>query len=191
MEEMGSTHTGLKRVREKYRGTPLKRPAFLDEQSWTIFTAYVYEERSLRQMRDWARMPLSRLRQILHEVDEQLELSQSNQGAAPESAIEELGLSIRARNTLQRAGCRTVGDVLKLDLSKPVLRIGGKTRIEVLLALQVAGFRHPALALRTVSGVTHMNRSLERMQERINEALRSVAKEVSVVQRQLEGWMKE
>jgi len=188
-----ATDAGLKRLREKYYSTPLlKRPLFIDEQSWTIFKAYVYEERSLRDMRDRARMPLSRVRRVLYQVDAQLELSQNGEGRpTPQSVIEELALSIRARNALHRLGCRTVDDVLQLDLSGPVPRVGGKTRMEVLVALQGAGFRHPALDRGPVAGVTSLARSLDRMQARIDVALRSVAKEVSVVQRQLQDWLKE
>jgi len=187
-----ATGAGLKRLREKYCGSPvLERPSSIDEQSWTIFTAYVYEGRSLQAMRERGRMPLSRLRRVLYEVDAQLEPSHRINGITPQSVIEELALSIRARNALHRLGCRTVNDVLQLDLSGPVPRVGGKTRMEVLLALQGAGFRHPALDRGSVAGISSLAQSLERMQKRINAALRSVAKEVSMVQRQLQDWLKE
>ena len=65
--------------------------------------------------------------------------------------------------------------------------------MEVLAALQAAGFRHPAFDRGPVEGVTSLARSLDRMQDRINTALRSVAKEVGMVrvQRQLQDWLKE
>ncbi len=91
------------------------------------------------------------------------------------------------RNALRRLGCRTVNDILQLDLSGTLPRVGGKSRMEVLVALQSAGFRHPSLDRDPLAGVTSLARSLER----INVALRSVAKEVSVVQRQLQVWLKE
>ncbi len=186
-----TTDPGLKRLREKHYQTPFKKkPAFIDEQSWTIFTRYVYEERSLRDMRDRGGMSLRRLRQVLHEVDAQLERSPQIDGITLQSAIEELALSNRVRNALHRLGCRTVNDILQLDLSA-LPRVGGKSRMEVLVALQSAGFRHPSLDRDPLAGVTSLARSLERMQDRINVALRSVAKEVSVVQRQLQVWLKE
>lgn len=187
-----ATEAGLKRLRDKYNGAPLpKRPLFIDEQSWAIFTTYVYQGRSLRDMRDGRQVSLEGLRKILYEVDAQLELHRRIEGVTPQSSIEELALSMRARNALHRLGCRTINDVLQLDMSGPVPRVGGKTRMEVLVALQGAGFRHPALDRGPMPGVTSLARSLERLQERINVALRSVAKEVSVVQRQLQEWLKE
>src|ERR1700736_2477338 len=165
---------GLRRLREKYNGAPLKRPFFIDEQSWAIFTAYVYDGRSLREIRAQAHGSLSRLRQVLHDVDEQLERARQTDGITPQSPIEELALSIRARNALHRLNCRSIRDVLQLDLSGTVPRVGGKTRMEVLSALQGAGFRHPALDRGPVGGVTSLARSLDRMQERIDVALRMV-----------------
>ncbi len=187
-----ATEAGLRRLREKYHGAPPRdRPFFIDERTWAIFTAYVYEEQSLRDLRDRERISVSRLRQVLYDVDAQLELPRRVNGITPQSPIEVLALSIRARNALHRVGCRSVDDVLQLDMSGSVPRVGGKTRMEVLVALQGAGFRHPALDRGPMVGVTGLARSLERMQERINVALRSVAKEVSVVQRQLQEWLKE
>ena len=183
-----ATDPGLKRLREKHYQTPSKKkPASIDEQSWTIFTRYVYEERSLRDMRDREGMSLRRLRQVLYEVDAQLERSPQIEGITLQSAIEEMALSNRVRNALRRLGCRTVNDILQLDLSGTLPRVGGKSRMEVLVALQSAGFRHPSLDRDPLAGVTSLARSLER----INVALRSVAKEVSVVQRQLQVWLKE
>jgi len=187
-----TTDPGLKRLREKHYQTPSKKkPASIDEQSWTIFTRYVYEERSLRDMRDREGMSLRRLRQVLYEVDAQLESSPQIEGITLQSAIEEMALSNRVRNALRRLGCRTVSDILQLDLSGTLPRVGGKSRMEVLVALQSAGFRHPSLDRDPLAGVTSLARSLERMQDRINVALRSVAKELNVVQRQLQVWLKE
>jgi len=187
-----ATDPGLRRLREKHYQTSFpKRPSFIDEESWAIFTAYVFEGRSLRSMREGKGMSPSRLRQVLYEVDTQLERSHGIDGVGLQSAIEKLELSNRARNALHRLGCRTVNDVLQLDLSGTLPRVGGKSRMEVLVALQSAGFRHPSINREPVAGVTSLARSLERMQERINVALRSVEKEVGVVQRQLQDWLKE
>ncbi len=118
-------------------------------------------------------------------------MQSSGELITPQSAIEELALSIRARNALHRLGCRTVSDVLQVDLSAPVPRLGSKSRLEVLGALRNAGFRHPALDQRSVAAIAGLSRRLDRMQERIDAALRSVAKEVSGVQRELDEWSKE
>lgn len=183
---------GLKRLRVKYNGAPRReRPFGIDERSWAIFTAYVYQEQSLQDLRKREQVSLQRLRQILYAVDAQLDLRSSPGNITPQSALEDLGLSIRARNALHRLGCRSVNDLLQLDMSGVVARLGEKTRVEVLVALQSAGFRHPALDRGPMVGVSGLARRLDRMQERINVALRSVAKEVSVVQRQLQEWLKE
>ena len=103
-----ATDPGLRRLREKHYQTSFpKRPSFIDEESWAIFTAYVFEGRSLRSMREGKGMSPSRLRQILFEVDTQLERSHGMDGVGLQSAIEKLELSNRARNALHRLGCRT------------------------------------------------------------------------------------
>ena len=190
------TEAGLKRLRDKYQGTPLRpRPFFIDERIWSIFKDYVSGERSVRDMRENGGVAPSQLRQILYQVDAQLDLPRGSElewnAITPQSPIEDLALSIRARNALHHLGCRKVDEVLRLNLSGSVPRVGGKTKMEVLLALQAAGFRHPAFDRGPPEGVTSLARSLDRMQERINVALRSVAKEVSVAQRQLQHWLKE
>ncbi len=76
-------------------------------------------------------------------------------------------------------------DVLWLDLTGPSHRLGRVTRNEVLAALKSSGFRHPALDELPASDLSSMARSLERMQVRINEALRTVAREIGLVQERL------
>lgn len=190
------TEAGLKRLRDKYKGRPLRqRPFFIDERSWSIFRDYISGEGSVVDMRENGGIAPSRLRQILYQVDAQLDLPRRSElewnAITPQSPIEDLALSIRARNALHHLGCSNVDDVLQLNLSGSVPRVGGKTKMEVLVALQTAGFRHPAFDRGPLEGVTSLARSLDRMQDRINVALRSVAKEVSVVQRQLQHWLKE
>src|SRR5258708_6155941 len=134
-------------------------------------------------MRDREGMSLRRLRQVLYEVDAQLESSPQIEGITLQSAIEEMALSNRVRNALRRLGCRTVNDILQLDLSGTLPRVGGKSRMEVLVALQSAGFRHPSLYRDPLAGVTSLTLSLERMHDRINVALRSVVQELKVCHR--------
>ena len=190
------TESSLKNLRAKYKGRPLRqRPFFIDEPSWAIFRDYISGDGSLHATRGEGAISPSRLRQILYQVDAQMDLPRGSElewnSITPQSPIEDLALSVRARNALHNLGCRNVGDVLQLNLSGSVPRVGGKTKIEVLVGLQAAGFRHPAFDRGPVEGVTSLARSLDRMQERINFALRSVAKEVGVVQRQLQDWLKE
>lgn len=187
-----ATEAGLRRLREKYKAAPLReKPLSIDDRNWAVFTAYVYKEQSLGDLRARERISLARLRQMLYKVDALLQLPPGMNGITPLSPIEDLALSVRARNALHRLGCRNIDDVLQLNMSRPVPRLGGKTRMEVLVALRTAGFRHPALDRDPMAGMPGLARRLDRMQERINGALRSVASEISVVQRQLQGWLKE
>ena len=190
-----ATDAALRRLRQKHKGAPLReRPFFIDERSWAVFAAYVHEERTLAQIQESRRISLRRIRQILLDVDTRLELPRHGgrewNDITPQSPIEDLALSIRASNALHNLGCQSVHDVLRLDLSASLPRLGGKTRVEVLVALERAGFRHPALDRGAAAGITRVSRRLDRMQERINLALRSVAKEVGLVQRQLQVWLK-
>ncbi len=190
-----ATDAALRRLRQKHKGAPLtERPFFVDERSWAVFAAYVYDELTLGQIQERRRISLRRIRQILREVDTRLELPRNGRpewtDITPQSPIEDLALSIRARNALHNLGCQSVHDVLGLDLSASLPRLGGKTRVEVLVALERAGFRHRALDRGAAAGITSVSRRLDRMQERINLALRSVAKEVGLVQRQLQVWLK-
>jgi hypothetical protein len=190
-----ATEAALRRLRQKHKGAPAgEKPFFIDERSWAVFAAYVYEDLTLAQIQERMRISLRRMRQILLDVDARLELPRDGgsewNDITPQSPIEDLALSIRARNALHNLGCHSVHDILQLDLSASLPRLGGKTRVEVVVALQRAGFRHPALDRGAAAGITSVSRRLDRMQERIDLALRSVAKEVAAIQRQLQVWLK-
>ncbi|MBZ5594638.1 MAG: hypothetical protein LAP39_20535 [Acidobacteriia bacterium] len=102
-----------------------------------------------------------------------------------ESAIEDLGLSVRTRNALRSVGCDIVDDALRLDLSLVVKGLGEKTREELLTKLERAGFPHPMRDEQPVSEIRILERSLERMRRRIDEALGAVAKEIRLVKQRL------
>ena len=180
----------LKGLRVRYAGKhPVPRPASIDDQSWTLFTAYVYEGRSLKEVGADTGMVLADIGRVLHSVDAEI---MAELGGVPrgkpvvlESPIEDLVSSSRARNALRSLGCATVQDVLQLDLSGPVRRVGRKTRSEVLAALRSAGLRHPALDRRRESEFKTLDRSLDRMQTKISTALEAVAKEIAAVQKKL------
>lgn len=63
-------------------------------------------------------------------------------------AIEEMGLTIRSRNLLLRAGCRTAGDILRLPDEKPetVARLGLRFTEAVFTRLAALGFTPGELA---------------------------------------------
>ena len=189
------TEAGLKQLREKYASMPVRqRPFFIDERSWLIFRDYVRGEHSLSEMSEREGIGRARLRRILHQVDAQLNLPRGTEkewsAITLLSPLEDLALSLRARNALHHFGCRNVQDVLQLNLSTSIPRAGGKTKMEVLLALQAAGFRHPAFSQGSVEGLAGFARRLDRMQARINTALRAIAKEISLMQRQLQDQLK-
>jgi hypothetical protein len=183
----------LKRLRQKYGQTPPPdKPDTINERSWAIFSAYVYQHRDIHDIANEVGLSLSRVRQILHAIDKRCSPDGTPAPAAailPVSPIEQLALSVRARNSLHKAGCETVQDVLHLDLSGSIRRMGPATRAEILAALQSSGFRHPSIDLPPSDMVT-VAQSLERIQARIDGALRSVSKELSMVQDRLRKKMK-
>ena len=102
-----------------------------------------------------------------------------------ESAVEDLGLSVRTRNALRAIGCDTVEHVLALDLSSSVRGLGRKTRNELLSALERSGFRHPVLEEQPASEIRVLERSLDRMQLRVEAALGAVTKEIRLLKLKL------
>lgn len=106
-------------------------------------------------------------------------------GPRPELPVEDLGLTVRTRNALRSLGCATVGDVIRLDLSRPVRGLGPKTKDELLTKLDRAGFHHPMLDREPATDVRLLERSLERIEGRLNAALASVAREIGLVKQRL------
>jgi DNA-directed RNA polymerase alpha subunit len=94
-----------------------------------------------------------------------------------ESGLEELGLPVRARNALRAAGCRTIGDVLALDLALPIRGLGRKAKEELFERLADAGFSHPADEQRA-SELSMIERSLAKVEERVDSTLAAIAKEL-------------
>ena len=102
-----------------------------------------------------------------------------------ESPVEDLGLSVRTRNALRAIGCDTVENALGLELSSAVRGLGRKTKAELLTALGRAGFRHPELETQPASEIRVLERSLERMQGRVEAALGVIAKEIGMLRQRL------
>jgi hypothetical protein len=102
-----------------------------------------------------------------------------------ESAVEDLGLSVRTRNALRAIGCDTVENVLALDLGSSVRGLGRKTKEELLTALELGGFRHPTLENDPASEIQIMERSLDKMQTRVDAALTAVSKEIRLLKQRL------
>jgi hypothetical protein len=102
-----------------------------------------------------------------------------------ESAVEDLGLPVRTLNVLRASGCKTIGDVLRLDLSAPVRGFGARSKKMLVEKLSSEGFSHPAAEEQPVSEIRWLERRLERIQRRVDLALGAVTKEISAAKRRL------
>ena len=110
--------------------------------------------------------------------------SQSAPSLPVESPLEELGLSVRARNALRSVGCDTIADVLRLDLAQPVRGLGKLAREELLSKLDRAGIPHPSEA-RPVNDIALLEHSLERIEHRIHSAFGALSKEIHAARHKL------
>jgi Bacterial RNA polymerase, alpha chain C terminal domain len=101
------------------------------------------------------------------------------------SPVEDLGLSVRTRNALRGIGCDTLEDLLGLDLSASARGLGRKTKDELLTALEGTAFRHPAAEQEPASEMRILERSLDRIESRVEDALGAVAKEIRLLKQRL------
>ena len=104
-------------------------------------------------------------------------------GIAADSPLEALGLSVRTRNALKGVGCSTIDDVLRLDIQAPIRGLGRKAKEELLTKLDDAGLTHPLAG--QPSEIRMLERSLARIEERVDAALGSVAKEIRSARQRL------
>jgi hypothetical protein len=98
--------------------------------------------------------------------------------------LDDLGLSVRIRNALKSVGCSSIGDVLRLDLDQPVRGLGKLAKEELLAKLESAGFTHPAAA-QPAAEITRLDRTLERLEHRIDSALGALSKEIRAARHRL------
>jgi hypothetical protein len=159
----------------------------IDERSWAIFVAYSRKDLTLPELARAHHLSPQQVRRIVHQVEFEIEHSAPKEAGMLEiaSPIEALGLPVRTRNALRGIGCNTVEDVLKLDLTGSVRGLGPKSKDELLGRLARAGFHHPAIEEQPASEIKIIERSLERMQSRIDSALGAVAKEIRMVRQRL------
>src|SRR4051794_9716 len=94
-----------------------------------------------------------------------------------ESRLEDLGLPVRARNALRAAGCHTIDDVLRLDLAQPIRGLGRKAKDELMEKLAEAGYSLPGEE-QLASEISMLERSLARIEERVDVALAAIAKDL-------------
>jgi hypothetical protein len=159
----------------------------VDERSWAIFLAYTKANQTLDEVGRSFGLPAYRVRRIVRQVEAEIgQAATGGNGALDlESAIEDLGLPVRTRNALRSIGCKSIGDVLRLNLSAPVRGLGAKSKETLLERLRSEGFCHPVSNEQPVSEIRLLERSLERIQRRVDWALGSVAKEISVLKQRL------
>jgi hypothetical protein len=99
------------------------------------------------------------------------------------SPLEALGLSVRTRNALKSVGCATIDDVLRLDIQSPIRGLGRKAKEELLAKLDEAGLSHPLAG--QPSEIRLLERSLARIEERVDAALGLIAKEIRSARQRL------
>jgi DNA-directed RNA polymerase specialized sigma24 family protein len=167
--------------------------ATIDERSWAIFVAYSQKDLTIGEIARTHRLSLQQVRRIVHQVEIEIERSNPPEAGLLEviSPVEALGLPVRTRNALRGIGCNTIQDVLNLDLSGSVRGLGPKSKEQLLARLELAGFHHPALEEQPASEIKILERSLERMQSRIDRALGAVAKEIRLLKQRLRKRMPE
>jgi hypothetical protein len=166
----------LTEVRAKYAAAAIfERPFFVDERSWSMFTAHVWHGKSFQEIAVDIGASQHRVRQIVRRVAYDLELPRGDgwSNLTDSSPLEDLALSIRARNALHEVGCRTVGDVLRLDLSGSVPRLGPASRRELALALAHFGFTHPHLCEPADTDLVNVSRTLHQLKAQIASCLRT------------------
>jgi hypothetical protein len=124
------------------------KPAAIDENKWAIFSAYFHDGLSVKAIGAVAGLSPAQVSHMLYEVDARLE-AERRAGAvgsrvALESPIEDLALSLRARNALRSLGCDRVRDALEVDLSAG-RGMGHKTLGEVRAALRSSALPPPGI----------------------------------------------
>ena len=176
----------MQRLRAKFAaGESLPKPDSIDGRQWAIFLAYC-QGLSARAIGDTEGLSASRVLRLVHDVDAQLE-AVSLAAAAPitlDSPLERLPLSSRSRNSLHRSGCKSVQDILQLNLSG-AKRFGPKTRQEVLAVLRDSGISHESLKPAEDPEIRSLHRSLDRIHNRLDATLGSVAREIAALQKRL------
>lgn len=180
------TEVRIKSLRAKFPVAPQQRPAAVAESDWGIFTACIHEKRPLMVVSRNLGVPPATLRDSLARVESLMEPPTAHAAVTPDRPLEDLRLSVRARNALHRLGCRTVEDVFKLDFSASLRQLGSKTRLEILQQLEECGFRPAAPDKPSQTEMTRIAISLDRVQSRVSTAFESVIREIRALQDRLD-----
>jgi hypothetical protein len=154
---------------------------------WSIFISYTQKHLTVHEIGREFGLPVHRVRRIVRQLEAEVgRMGPVATGALDvESALEDLGLPVRARNALRGVGCTTIGDVMRLDLSAPVRGLGAKSKRALLDRLRTEGFCHPRAKDPPGSEFRMLERSLERIQRRVDSAFGALTKEISAVKQRL------
>lgn len=170
-------------LRTKYQNTKLDelRTSSLDEIRWRVFLAYVRDAHSLRHISMETGLPVFKLSLIISEVDRALSAARDPERTRRldlDAPIEDLMLSMRARNTLRELGCDTVRSVIERDFSKAVRRFGPVTRQEVVSALAESGFTPPLSLTSRQLTVSELGWHVSKLRQKIELSYRCWLDEV-------------
>jgi hypothetical protein len=171
----------ITRLRAKFAMSVPRRPASVAESDWDIFTACVHQKRPLTSVSRSVGVSPSSLRDTLARVEALMDPP----ALTPERPLEDLQLSVRARNALHRLDCKTVGDVFRLDFNGALRQLGSKTRLEVLSKLEEFGFRLAIPNQTKQMEMRRIARNLDRVQSRINTTIESVMRKIRTLQDRL------
>lgn len=178
-------------LRAKYAKEPAReKPFFIDRRSWALFVEHVYGGETFQAVGLRAGVSAGRAKQIVYKVDHDLSLPRHSHaewvGITEQSPLEDLELSIRARHILLDMGCRTVGDLLRADLSRSIRHLGRTTRHEISHVLASHGFHHSSLGLEeNEARIERLSKKVEHLKTRIEDDLRALRNEVRGLETQL------
>ena len=178
-------------LRAKYSGAlDGDRPHHIDELDWRLFVAHVRDGRSLQEISRESGLSAFKVGAIVSQIDHDLEAPRSASSAqnivAAGSPLEDLALSMRARNALREIGCVTVGDVLAKDFTRAVRRFGPVTRREITAALSEQGFAVPSTLMEgSTSRIFELRRDLARLRDSIENTTRRLRNHIERLEHRL------
>lgn len=173
---MGASN-GLNDVKIRYGNVSRQpRPFFINARSWEAFDRYVWGGLSLSEIAAGMDTSLRNIRQMIADVDQRLSLPRSGgrewSELTRDSPVEDLQLSVRARNRLRDLGCATVDDVVRLNMDSA--RIGKGSREEVEQVLKRHGLLNgSASSAHRVGEVERLTAQVQDLRERIDEHVRT------------------
>jgi hypothetical protein len=155
------------------------RPMLVDELSWSLYLAYVRDGKTLLEIGREHGLGALRVGRTVVRVDQMRVDQELQRPFAPEherksvtldSPLEDLALSMRARNALRKLGCQTVRQVLDRDFTRASRRFGPISKREVAAALIRNGFTPPPTLEGRQSNVTALERDVSRLRRRIESS---------------------